>query len=247
MTPSSLLGSWIDVEAAASLARDLCPPDPASPAPAETGAPEVASTSFLPAPAHSGASEPPATPPPQLTGRLEEIRERARRNGLLEKTPAVPPATRPVQAPGEMSTAAPVSRPAPEPFLVPLGPLGTRLRAFADWVEEGFAPDAHFVADEQGRALVDFRGSEELLAASSLLAEAAQRARKHLPDDTTTAVIHVPIGKGRTLTLVSSETLLGRWNAGILSRAEISPEGVRLVARALKKAAEPDTTSRTAW
>jgi len=255
MTPSSLLGSWIDMEAAAMLARDLCTPDRSRSAAAPLRF--LVETSFL---KETGAAEPSEvfarpegsapTSAPALHSRLTEIKERARKNGLLGEDETLassadaevsPAPTQTVRASAERrvpSTENPAASGAPRPFIAPLGTMMTRLRALADWMHESFAPQALFVTDEQGQPLAEFRCGAELLAASSLLAEAAQRARKHLPDDLTTAVIHVPLAPELTLSLVTSETVLGRWNAGLTSRMPLDPHSVRALARAVKKTAE---------
>lgn len=231
---SSLLGSWIDVEAAAAAAETLCVPYPVVVA-AEASA--LASALLEPVPVASNESfvsvAPPVrpserdassetlgvdatnetlvvealndtpvveasndTPPPQLHGRLSALRARAERNGLVSVVPVVVGGERPI-------------------FAVPLGSLPVRVRALADWINEVFLPESLFVADEQGQSLVEFGGGAQLLAAASVLAEAAAKARRHLPGEAGASMVHLALGGGQVLSLVSVATVMGGWHAGL--------------------------------
>lgn len=226
---SSLLGSWIDVEAAAAAAETLCVPHPV--------VATEASALFEPVPVASNESfvsvAPPVrpserdassetlgvdatnetlvmevsnealvvevsneTPPPLLHGRLSALRARAERNGLVSVVPVVVGGERPV-------------------FAVPLGSLPVRVRALADWINEVFLPESLFVADEQGQSLVEFGGGAQLLAAASVLAEAAAKARRHLPGEAGASMVHLALGGGQVLSLVSVATVMGGWHAGL--------------------------------
>lgn len=227
---SSLLGSWIDVEAAAAAAETLCAPPPVVVA-AEVSAlfepvPVASNESFVSVapPVRSSerdvsnetlgveatnetlgvevSNETPVmeasndTPPPQLHGRLSALRARAERNGLVSVVPVVVGGERPV-------------------FAVPLGSLPVRVRALADWINEVFLPESLFVADEQGQSLVEFGGGAQLLAAASVLAEAAAKARRHLPGEAGASMVHLALGGGQVLSLVSVATVMGGWHAGL--------------------------------
>ena len=254
---SSLLGSWIDVEAAAAAAETLCAPPPVVVA-AEVSAlfepvPVASNESFVSVAPPVRSSERDATnetlgvdatnetlgvevsnatpgveatndtpgveatnetlvmeasnetpvmeatndtPPPQLHGRLSALRARAERNGLVSVVPVVVGGERPV-------------------FAVPLGSLPVRVRALADWINEVFLPESLFVADEQGQSLVEFGGGAQLLAAASVLAEAAAKARRHLPGEAGASMVHLALGGGQVLSLVSVATVMGGWHVGL--------------------------------
>ena len=228
---SSLLGSWIDVEAAAAAAETLCVPPPVVAAASEVSAllepvPVASNESFVSVappvrpsekdamnevpgveasndtPVMEASNETPVmeasneTPPPQLHGRLSALRARAERNGLVSVVPVVVRGERPV-------------------FAVPLGSLPVRVRALADWINEVFLPESLFVADEQGQSLVEFGGGAQLLAAASVLAEAAAKARRHLPGEAGASMVHLALGGGQVLSLVSVATVMGGWHAGL--------------------------------
>ena len=219
---SSLLGSWIDVEAAAAAAETLCVPPPVVAAASEVSAllepvPVASNESFVSVappvrpsekdamnevPGVEASNETPVmeasneTPPPQLHGRLSALRARAERNGLVSVVPVVVGGERPV-------------------FAVPLGSLPVRVRALADWINEVFLPESLFVADEQGQSLVEFGGGAQLLAAASVLAEAAAKARRHLPGEAGASMVHLALGGGQVLSLVSVATVMGGWHAGL--------------------------------
>ena len=227
---SSLLGSWIDVEAAAAAAETLCAPPPVVVA-AEVSAlfepvPVASNESFVSVAPPVRSSERDATnetlgvevsndtpgveatnetlvmeasnetPPPQLHGRLSALRARAERNGLVSVVPVVVGGERPV-------------------FAVPLGSLPVRVRALADWINEVFLPESLFVADEQGQSLVEFGGGAQLLAAASVLAEAAAKARRHLPGEAGASMVHLALGGGQVLSLVCVATVMGGWHVGL--------------------------------
>jgi hypothetical protein len=163
--------------------------------------------------------EPPEAglPPPLLHGRLQALRERAERNGL-------------VSAPCE--AAPPVLK-----FAVPLGSLPVRVRALADWMNESFDPESLFVADDQGQPLVEFRGGASLLAAAAVLAEAAAKAQRHLPGASDATVVHLTLGPGQVLSLVSAATALGRWHAGLTTTAPLTEVAAIDIAHSLQAAA----------
>ncbi len=253
---SSLLGSWIDVEAAAAAAETLCVPHPVVAASASAllePVPVASNESFVSVappvrpserdvsneapvtdvsndtpvieasndtpvieasndtPAIEASNETPVmeasnetlvmeasneTPPPQLHGRLSALRARAERNGLVSVVPVVVGGERLV-------------------FAVPLGSLPVRVRALADWINEVFLPESLFVADEQGQSLVEFGGGAQLLAAASVLAEAAAKARRHLPGEAGASMVHLALGGGQVLSLVSVATVMGGWHVGL--------------------------------
>lgn len=242
---SSLLGSWIDVEAAAAAAETLCVPHPVVAASASAllePVPVASNESFVSVappvrpserdvsneapvtdvsndtpvieasndtPAIEASNETPVmeasneTPPPLLHGRLSAVRARAERNGLVSVVPVVAGVERPV-------------------FVVPLGSLPVRVRALADWINEVFLPESLFVADDQGQSLVEFGGGAQLLAAASVLAEAAAKARRHLPGEAGASMVHLALGGGQVLSLVSVATVMGGWHAGLTTSSPLT-------------------------
>ena len=242
---SSLLGSWIDVEAAAAAAETLCVPHPVVAASASAllePVPVASNESFVSVappvrpserdvsneapvtdvsndtpvieasndtPAIEASNETPVmeasneTPPPLLHGRLSAVRARAERNGLVSVVPVVVGGERPV-------------------FVVPLGSLPVRVRALADWINEVFLPESLFVADDQGQSLVEFGGGAQLLAAASVLAEAAAKARRHLPGEAGASMVHLALGGGQVLSLVSVATVMGGWHAGLTTSSPLT-------------------------
>ena len=115
--------------------------------------------------------------------------------------------------------------------------LPVRVRALADWMNESFEPESLFVADDQGQALVEFRGGASLLAAAAVLAEAAAKARRHLPGADGAAVVHLTLGPGQVLSLVSAATALGRWHAGLTTKGPMTEAAAIDIAQSLQAAA----------
>lgn len=216
MTRPSLLGSWIDVEAAAAAAETLCPA-PAPPPRAGFGSADFLTVPPLP------EEEPDTAPPPHLHGKLAALRERAERNGLVQKSPA--------DEAGASEWAA---------FTVPLGSVPVRMRALGDWLDQITHPASLFISDGQGEPLVAFRGGHDLLAAAAVLADAARKARRHLPDEADSAAVHLSLGPGQILSIVTAQTSLGTLHAGLTTPGPLPAGAVREIARALKTAAAGD-------
>jgi hypothetical protein len=221
--PSSLLGSWIDLDAATDAARQLC--SPLEPAPKED-----------PGAGQGDGSEeiPSSRPPPALQRRLVAIRGRAERNGLLARENRADPA-RSVDEPLQREEG---DADAAGPFRVPFGPMTVRVRALADWMQYSFAPASVFVADDHGQPLVEFSGGGDLLAAAAVLGDAVQRARRHLPGELGAEVVHLTLAPDQVLSLISTPTPLGTWQAGLTTSSPLGHHAVRLIVRALKKTAE---------
>ncbi|MGI8601679.1 MAG: hypothetical protein ACR2OZ_01635 [Verrucomicrobiales bacterium] len=268
---SSLLGSWIDIEAATSAARELCPPEFL---PAEEGslplslAPMVLGD-FQLAEDYKVDRYPvshPRPPAPAMRARLTEIRNRAARAGLLGQgsephasdasAETIEPVLSPLgPAPVEAPDAQPSVLPAlPEshqgcgaseeiearPFVPPLGPLNLRARALADWIRENFSPTSLFVSDAQGRPLVEFDVSPDLIAGAIVLADAGLKARRHLPaaDAGVGGAIYADIGPGLTLSLLSSHTALGLFHVGLIGPTALASSSARTISRSLRKTIE---------
>jgi hypothetical protein len=146
------------------------------------------------------------------------LRARAERNGLVSVVPVVVGGERPV-------------------FVVPLGSLPVRVRALADWFNEVFLPESLFVADDQGQSLVEFGGGAQLLAAASVLAEAAAKARRHLPGEAGASMVQLALGGGHVLSLVSVATVMGRWHAGLTTVSPLTEADALVMADHLQATA----------
>ena len=115
--------------------------------------------------------------------------------------------------------------------------MAVRVRALADWMIESFSAASIFVADDQGHPLVEFSGGGDLLTAAALLGDAVQRARRHLPEELGAEVVHLTLAPEQVLSLISAATPLGTWQAGLTTPSPLNPQAVRMVVRALQKAA----------
>jgi hypothetical protein len=174
--------------------------------------------------------------PTALQHRLAAIRGRAERNGLLAKESRWRTTVRSDTLPhGEPIEPVPAV-----PFRVPFGPMAVRVRALADWMIESFSAASVFVADDQGHPLVEFSGGGDLLTAAALLGDAVQRARRHLPEELGAEVVHLTLAPEQVLSLISAATSLGTWQAGLTTPSPLNPQAVRMVVRALQKAAGPE-------
>ena len=252
----SLLGSWIDLNAAASAARDLCPPEflpaspddllPAGPMPLSPGDLNLADDYQVD---RFPSATTPAAPAAAIHSRLTEIRERAERAGLLaavagESGAAGLPAT---AAPA--ATTPPPRDPTPESaggltaavprFVPPLGPLNFRIHAFAHWLRQAFCARTVFVTDAQGRPLVEFEALPGVVAGAIVMADAAIKARRHFVSPNDSAVpVHVDLGPGATLTLITTEIRGALFHTGLVLREPLEAESARSVARALRRTIE---------
>lgn len=252
------------MEEAAAHARQLCPPELLLREEAASGHPAASARwAAMDEEADFLSSAP---PPAGLRARLAAIRDRATRTGLLHAAPERPPlpleepdwpraATVPHQpsppiaaspaepSPAESAEEAPLSLVSLahdwslRPYVPPLGPLNLRVRALADWLREGLAPTSLFVADGQGGPLVEFDASGDFIAAATLLADAARRARQHLPAEDT-GPLYLEVGAHGVLTVVSVDTSLGIFHLGIAAAAPLPRDVSRLAARALKRTVE---------
>jgi hypothetical protein len=261
--PSSLLGSWIDLEAAASVARDLCPPEllPPQTAGADPAGDEPLAPGDLKLihPYEEEAGDAPPSPPGrsgQIHARLTEIKDRATKTGLISGSveAAEPEASGPrVSAGGRAAETGPDSgvgrglQVAPDSaaplrlFVPPLGPLNLRARALGDWLRETFSPSALFVSDAQGRALVEFDAPGDLIAGAIVLVDAALKARRHLPaNEAISGVLHIELAPSSILSLVTTHTKVGLLHAGLAGHEPLSADASRLIARALRKTVETE-------
>ncbi len=119
---------------------------------------------------------------------LKSLRQRAEETGLLgNRAPKLAPEAPPDTEPGPVAKAPepeatpPLTRGVPW-FTPPVGPLGTRLRAFIDWLRRQVTCSEVWIVDAQGSPITDIAAATpELGGAAALLADAARRALKHIP------------------------------------------------------------------
>ena len=76
-----------------------------------------------------------------------------------------------------------------------------------------------------------------MLAAAAVLAEAAAKARRHLPGAEGAAVVHLTLGPGQVLSLVSATTVLGAWHAGLTTALPLTEAAALDLAHSLQAAA----------
>jgi hypothetical protein len=112
---------------------------------------------------------------------LQTVSHRFQNSGLLK---SASPAEIGAESPEETGDAP---RPATPPkrgvsfFVPPQGTLGTRLRAFLEWLQVELPSVRHlFVIDAQGCLASDYEPPAAILAASTVLADASRRAARHL-------------------------------------------------------------------
>lgn len=263
MTPTTILGSWIDHEAAAAAARDLCPPDPAegaarpgaeAPPPAPLLLGDLHQTAVFKVDRYPGPEEMEIS-----RTRLRELKERIQRSGLIRQrrrigAPAVAgvvlTATGPLHEPQSTPAPAPThplfrtqaASPAAmtAPFYSPSGAMTARIHALAGWIRTEFSPEEFLLIDSQGSPLGDFGAGPELMAASSLMGDAARRASRHLSatDGLPPGATHLDLGAGRMLSLVQVNTVSGLFCAGLIRAVPLPAEDARRLARGLKRAIE---------
>ena len=195
------LGSWIDQEAFAGVAKDIAPAAAdAAPWYAEAATPVTRLMAddfklpehFSPAPFPGPPASMAAPERQKVRHFLDNIRHKAEQSGLIPKNgtdnaqvpaavPDLPPWGAPLTPPALADLSAiPPRRHVPH-FEVPLGPLTTRLRALTDWIRRQIDSADIFIIDAQGCPVSDREASGEIVAGAVLLAEAARRAAPHLP------------------------------------------------------------------
>ena len=196
------LGSWIDQEAFAGIARDIAPASAdAAPWFAEASTPVTRLMAddfkmpehFAPAPFPGPPASMAAPEREKVRHFLDNIRHKAEQSGLIPRngpneSAGPPPATAsdlpPWGTPVPMAvadlSAIPPRRHVPH-FEVPIGPLTTRLRALTDWIRRQIDSADIFIIDAQGCPVSDREASGQIVAGAVLLAEAVRRAAPHLP------------------------------------------------------------------
>jgi hypothetical protein len=254
------LGSWIDQEALAGMARDIAPAA-SDPAPwfvdAATPVTRLMADDFR-LPEHF-ASAPFPGPPAAMAAPerekvrhfLDNIRHKAEQSGLIPKPgtgeAAVPATTAadlplwgtPVPVADPELPAIPPRRHVPH-FEVPLGPLTTRLRALTDWIRRQIDSADIFIIDAQGCPVSDQEASGEIVAGAVLLAEAARRAAPHLPSAAEGA-IYLDLQDERRLCVIDTATRHGIFTLGLIVPDALAPRAADRLRRALRRTVEVET------
>ena len=253
------LGSWIDQEALAGMARDIAPAaSDAAPwfVDAATPVTRLMADDFR-LPEHF-ASAPFPGPPASMAAPerekvrhfLDNIRHKAEQSGLIPKPGAGEPPAHVVSASDLPPWGTPVPMPAPElsaipprrhvpHFEVPLGPLTTRLRALTDWIRRQIDSADIFIIDAQGCPVSDREASGEIVAGAVLLAEAARRAAPHLPSAAEGA-IYLDLQDERRLCVIDTATRHGIFTLGLIVPDALAPRAADRLRRALRRTVEAE-------
>ena len=254
------LGSWIDQEALAGMARDIAPAaSDVAPWFVEAATPvtRLMADDFR-LPEHF-ASAPFPGPPAAMAAPerekvrhfLDNIRHKAEQSGLIPKPgtgeAAVPATTAadlplwgtPVPVADPELPAIPPRRHVPH-FEVPLGPLTTRLRALTDWIRRQIDSADIFIIDAQGCPVSDQEASGEIVAGAVLLAEAARRAAPHLPSAAEGA-IYLDLQDERRLCVIDTATRHGIFTLGLIVPDALAPRAADRLRRALRRTVEVET------
>lgn len=254
----------------AGLARELAPAENWGRAPGLLTVTRLSVEDFLDEQAFSPAPfthRPAAEENSNVHEMLLQIRQRAEASGLLRRD-APGRATAPVAAPAsasgmtassagsaahaspaaaeEESNALPPRRTVPW-FNPPAGPLGTRIRAFVDWLRREVECAHVFITDNQGQPMTDRDDAEspEVIAGAVLLAEAARRALKHLPESTDGAV-HLDMPGDRKLCIIDTPTSYGTFCLGMLLPEALAARAADRLRRALRRTVEGEPITSAA-
>ena len=253
------LGSWIDQEALAGMARDIVPAaSDVAPWFVEAATPvtRLMADDFR-LPEHF-ASAPFPGPPAAMAAPerekvrhfLDNIRHKAEQSGLIPKPGAEESPAHGVTSSGLPAWSAPVPMPAPElsaipprrhvpHFEVPLGPLTTRLRALTDWIRRQIDSADIFIIDAQGCPVSDREAPGDIVAGAVLLAEAARRAAPHLPSAAEGA-IYLDLQDERRLCVIDTATRHGIFTLGLIVPDALAPRAADRLRRALRRTVEAE-------
>ena len=265
------LGSWIDQEALAGMARDIAPAAAeAMPWFAETATPITRLMAddfrmpehFAPAPFPDPPTTMAAPERQKVRHFLDNIRHKAEQSGLIPKngpnelsaaspTPVpsvaaptgLPPWGTPVPIEAADLSAIPPRRHVPH-FEVPLGPLTTRLRALTDWIRRQIDSADIFIIDAQGCPVSDREASGEIVAGAVLLAEAVRRAAPHLPSAAEGA-IYLDLQDERRLCVIDTATKHGIFTLGLIVPDALAPRAADRLRRALRRTVETESQPLT--
>ncbi len=233
------LASWIDAEEVAGAAREVAARGLAAEFAAlmedSTGAQGAVKFDDFQA---ADLPIPPPNRPEEDVGRvremLEEIKRKAANSGLLREKGAAPP---PSAAPVDQDAV--LSRRGIPYFMPPVGPLGTRIRAFSDWLKRQITAHSFFITDAQGCSVTDTEPAPDILAAALLLSEASRRAARHVPSAVEGA-LHLDLENGRKLCVIHAETSYGHFCLGLVCADPLPPVTADRLRRALKRTIETE-------
>jgi hypothetical protein len=123
-------------------------------------------------------------------------------------------------------------------FILPQGGVPTRLRAFADWLYDNFAPSALFLADGTGSPLGEYGASAALTAAGAVLADAMRRAGSALGAKSAAPVVYLPLPDAQTLSVVPVVTGGMTYCVGLASARALGAPEAEMIARTMLRALE---------
>ena len=254
------LSSWIDADAVSGLGRELAGAEAAVDPAAPGGHLPLTKLSaddfrlpenYLPAPFPG----PEAAGQDQVRQLLRSIRRKAEHSGLI--APAAPgsePAPRPIppaatapMAPAAALPAAPPLFPTVPYFAPPIGPLGTRIRAYIDWIRRQITCQEVFIVDAKGDPVSERAAAAELVTAAVLMAESARRALKHLPATATEGGVHLDLPDDRKLCVIDTLTNHGAFCLGLVLDDALAPRFAQRLRLALRRAVEHESPRRERW
>jgi hypothetical protein len=124
-------------------------------------------------------------------------------------------------------------------FVPPEGPLGTRIRAFTEWLRREVACETLFILDSQGCPVSDHQPSPEVLAAALVLSDAAIRASRHVPSAGDGA-LHVDLADRKKLCVIHAETTRGHFSLGLVISDVIPTSSADRLRGTLKRCIEAE-------
>lgn len=231
------INSWVDAVAVRKLAESLVAPSlQAEETPAETYGPAFVGYERPPAPVIAPTPTPTATtvtapkqeaprPAPQIPpaahvenqarAALAGARQMAERGGILTSKQAPSVQTRPLSSPG--------------------GLFMERLHSYGVWLHKSVGAKAFFVADREGKLLIDEVNSLKLLQVARTLAQASWAASRQAGGEPAVGSLHVKLGAESILEVLPVPTKYGPLILGVVVPGPLPTATVQVVASSLQK------------
>jgi hypothetical protein len=197
--------------------------------------------------AHSGLLRPaapvapPAQPPPSAPEMQTPPSASPAAGGSGPLAPAAAANVSAAAAPADAADQdAVLSRRGIPYFTPPLGPLGTRLRAFSDWLQRHVPVMEFFIVDGQGCPVSDHEPAPSLLAAALLLSDAARRAGRHV-SPVAEGALHLDLEAGRKLCVIHTETSYGHFCLGMVCAEPLPAKSAERLRGALRRTLEAES------
>ena len=175
---------------------------------------------------------------------LKGLRKRAEETGLVGNSRMQPPAvsSAPSSTGDTTQSTPPLTRGVPW-FTPPVGPLGTRLRAFIDWLHRQVTCQEVWVVDTQGSPITDITATTpELGGAAALMADAARRALKHIPGASEGSV-QLDLPEDQKLCVIDTSTSAGNFCLCLVLSDSLAARAADRMRRALRRTIENDTAA----